>query len=63
MTRLVRDLLQLSNLDYQKTNWKKTRISLGEILKDIGLKLDLAFKEKKSKARYKARGRLTKYCC
>ena len=46
MTRLVRDLLQLSNLDYQKTNWKKTRISLGEILKDIALKLDLAFKEK-----------------
>ena len=49
MTRLVRDLLQLSNLDYQKTNWKKTRISLGEILKDIGLKLDLAFKEKNQK--------------
>ena len=49
MTRLVRDLLQLSNLDYQKTNWKKTRISLGEILKDIALKLDLAFKEKNQK--------------
>ena len=41
--------LNKCNLDYQKTNWKKTRISLGEILKDIALKLDLAFKEKNQK--------------
>lgn len=46
MTRLVRDLLQLSNLDYKKTNWKKVEVSLSEILEDVLLKLDLAFKEK-----------------
>lgn len=46
MARLVKDLLQLSNLDYRKTNWKKTEISLGNTLKDILSKLDLLFKEK-----------------
>lgn len=46
MTRLVRDLLQLSNLDYKKTNWKKVEIFLGETLKDIISKLDLVIKEK-----------------
>lgn len=46
MTRLVKDLLQLSNLDYRKTNWQKTEISLGNILIDIIGKLELLFKEK-----------------
>lgn len=47
MARLVRDLLQLSNLDYKKTNWKKTEIALDKVISDIMLKLDLVFKEKK----------------
>ena len=46
MTRLVRDLLQLSNLDYKKTKWKKTDISLEDSIKDSIIKLDLSFKEK-----------------
>ncbi|MFA5576736.1 MAG: ATP-binding protein [Tissierellaceae bacterium] len=46
MTRLVRDLLQLSNLDYKKTMWKKEEVSLESLLKDILVKLDLVFKEK-----------------
>lgn len=46
MTRLVRDLLQLSNLDYKKTLWKKEEVSLEKLIKDILLKLDLVFKEK-----------------
>ncbi len=46
MARLVKDLLQLSNLDYRKTNWKKTEISLSTTLKDIIGKLELLFKEK-----------------
>ena len=46
MARLVKDLLQLSNLDYRKTNWKKSEISLGHTLKDIVNKLELLFKEK-----------------
>lgn len=46
MARLVRDLLQLSNLDYQKTMWKKEEVSLVNLLKDVLLKLDFAIKEK-----------------
>lgn len=46
MTRLVRDLLQLSNLDYQKTDWKKEVVTVKKLLLDILLKLDFAFKEK-----------------
>lgn len=46
MTRLVRDLLQLSNLDYKKTNWKKVEVSMDEILNEIISKLDLVVKEK-----------------
>lgn len=47
MARLVRDLLQLSNLDYQKTIWKKEEVSLAKLLKDVLQKLDFAIKEKK----------------
>lgn len=49
MARLVKDLLQLSNLDYRKIDWNKTEISLGNTLKDILSKLDLLFKEKNQK--------------
>ncbi len=46
MARLVRDLLQLSNIDYNKTNWKRTEISIEKMVKDIVSKLDLLIKEK-----------------
>jgi two-component system sensor histidine kinase VicK len=46
MTRIVRDLLQLSNLDYNKTKWKKVDCSVENLIKDACLKLDFAFKEK-----------------
>ena len=46
MARLVKDLLQLSNLDYKKTSWKKEDVSLDKLLNKILLKLDLVFKEK-----------------
>jgi len=46
MTRLVKDLLQLSNLDYKKTTWKKEEVSVNELLNEILLKLEFAFKEK-----------------
>lgn len=45
MGRLVRDLLQLSNLDYKSTNWNKKDISIEKLLNHILLKLDFAFKE------------------
>ena len=49
MARLVRDLLQLSNIDYNKTNWIRTEISISNMLKDIISKLDLLIKEKAHK--------------
>jgi two-component system sensor histidine kinase VicK len=49
MARIVRDLLQLSNLDYNKTKWQKTEVSVERLIKDVLLKLDFAFKEKGQK--------------
>ncbi len=45
MGRLVRDLLQLSNLDYHNTNWQKKEVSIEALLNHILLKLDITFKE------------------
>jgi two-component system sensor histidine kinase VicK len=47
MARLVKDLLQLSNLDYNKTKWKMSKISIKDVVNDAMIKLDLTFKEKK----------------
>ncbi|WFA08297.1 ATP-binding protein [Tissierella sp. Yu-01] len=49
MARLVRDLLQLSNIDYKKATWKKTEVSLNKMLDEIIQKLDLVIKEKEHK--------------
>lgn len=49
MSRLVRDLLQLSNLDYQKNQWKKKNLDLGEILKKAIVKLEVAAQNKNLK--------------
>lgn len=46
MARLVRDLLQLSNLDYKKVQWKREAVSIENLLSDILLKLEFSFKEK-----------------
>jgi len=46
MARIVKDLLQLSNLDYNKTKWKKESISIKELLKHACMKMNLAAKEK-----------------
>ena len=46
MTRLVRDLLQLSNLDYKKTKWNMVDISIDDLVNDSLVKLDFSFKEK-----------------
>ena len=47
MTRIVRALLQLSNLDYKKTKWKKVNIDVEKLIRDSCMKLDLSIKEKK----------------
>ena len=46
MARIVKDLLQLSNLDYNKTKWKKESISIEELLRHACMKMSLAAKEK-----------------
>ncbi len=46
MGRLVKDLLQLSNLDYQNTNWQKRDVSIEKLLNHILEKLEIVFKEK-----------------
>lgn len=46
MARLVRDLLQLSNLDYKKSNWNKKEVDLNEIIENSILKIDVSAKNK-----------------
>lgn len=47
MNRLVKDLLQLSNLDFKKTVWKKEATDINSFIGDIVKKLSLSFAEKK----------------
>ncbi len=47
MARLVRDLLQLSDLDFQQSKWNKKAVDLREIIEEIILKLDVSVKNKK----------------
>jgi len=49
MARIVRDLLQLSNLDYNKAKWKKVECSIKELIEDTILKLEFSIKEKNHK--------------
>lgn len=46
MNRLVKDLLQLSNLDYKKTDWKKENINPKELINNIVDKLHFSFVDK-----------------
>lgn len=47
MARLVRDLLQLSGLDFQQSKWNKKAVDLKKIIEEIILKLDVSVKNKK----------------
>lgn len=46
MARIVKDLLQLSNLDYKKTKWNKKSLSIEKLLKDAVMKVELQAKGK-----------------
>ncbi len=46
MARIVRDLLQLSNLDYKQTQWKYKRVSIKELLKSCYMKMMMAAEDK-----------------
>jgi len=46
MTRLVSDLLRLSKMDYEQTNWNKERINLLDMVNIVIKKLQIQIKEK-----------------
>ncbi len=46
MDRIVKDLLQLSNLDYKQTKWNKTSLCVEELLKDSFFKMKISADEK-----------------
>lgn len=46
MTRLVRDLLDLSNMDYGKSVWKSDEVSLSELLSEVLEQLNYSIQEK-----------------
>ncbi|MDD2572894.1 MAG: ATP-binding protein [Bacillota bacterium] len=46
MTRLVKDLLLLSKLDYQQTQWNKTWFDLEKVIDETVRKLDIPIKQK-----------------
>ncbi|AKL97335.1 sensor histidine kinase YycG [Clostridium aceticum] len=52
MTRLVQDLLQLSNLDYKQGKWNKKEIDINDIVKNAVLKLEVSAKNKRQHFNY-----------
>ncbi len=47
MSRLIKDLLQLSSLDYNQTKWNKTENDLVKIIENSVLKISMMVKNKK----------------
>jgi len=52
MARLVRDLLQLSNLDFQQSNWNKNIVNINKIIEKTMLKLEVSVKNKDQQIQY-----------
>ncbi|BES63665.1 cell wall metabolism sensor histidine kinase WalK [Gottschalkiaceae bacterium SANA] len=51
MTRIVRDLLQLSSMDYQETKWELTEVCLQDLLEMVDLKMKISAQGKKQQLR------------
>ena len=49
MSRLVSDLLKLSRMDYEQTEWNKEKLSINEVVKDVYSKLNIQAKAKNIK--------------
>lgn len=49
MSRLVSDLLKLSRMDYEQTNWTKEKLNVNEMVKDVCMKLRILAKNKNIK--------------
>jgi two-component system sensor histidine kinase VicK len=52
MTRLVRDLLQLSSLDYKQVKWNKKVLDLVQIVKNSVMKVEMTAKNKNQTLEY-----------
>lgn len=53
MTRLVQDLLQLSNLDYQQAKWNKQEININSIIEKAVFKVQVFANNKQQQILYK----------
>lgn len=58
MTRLVKDLLQLTKLDYDKMEWNMKRLNILSILKDCIVKMEISAKQKSQTLSFEAIGEL-----
>jgi len=58
MTRLVKDLLQLSKLDYDKMEWNMKRLSILNVLRDCVVKMEMTAKQKNQSLTFEAIGEL-----
>jgi len=58
MTRLVKDLLQLSKLDYDKMEWNMKRLNILNITRDCAAKMEMAAKQKNQSLSFEALGEL-----
>ncbi len=56
MARLVRDLLQLSNLDYKQSKWDKKAVNLSNVVRETILKLNVSIKNKKQRIHFNPKG-------
>ncbi len=58
MTRLVKDLLQLSKLDYDKAEWNMKKLNILAIIRDCVVKMDISAKQKNQTLSFEALGEL-----
>lgn len=52
MTRIVKDLLELSKIDYQQIEWKKEEVCLDKLINHVLKKINIEVKNKNQKIEY-----------
>lgn len=58
MTRLVKDLLQLSKLDYDKMEWNMKSLNILNLLRDCVIKMEMTAKQKNQSLSFEVLGEL-----
>lgn len=58
MTRLVKDLLQLSKLDYDKMEWNMKSLNILNIIRDCVMKMEMTAKQKNQSLSFESFGEL-----